>query len=307
MVDFLESIRPHIRGKIVAQAPLAAQSWFRVGGAAEWLFRPADLEDLALFLRLCPQSIAITCIGAASNLLIRDGGVEGVVIRLPAAFGNVTVKDTTIIAGAAALDTTVAQTALQYHITGFEWMIGVPGTIGGAIAMNAGAYGADMSQLVQKVQAVTRNGDVIWLEKTDTTFSYRHCHWPNDLIFVAAEMKGHIGDASAIANSMQHIRQQREETQPVKSRTGGSTFANPTIAESGGKKAWELIDAVGCRGLAIGDASISTKHCNFMINNGNATAENLEKLGETVRLKILEETGVHLHWEIKRLGKRAES
>lgn len=288
---------PPVQGRLTANATMAGFSWFRVGGPAEVLFEPANAEDLAAFMANLPADVPVTVIGVASNLLVRDGGVAGVVIRLGKAFADISVDGDTITAGAGAMDVNVARAARDAGLAGLEFLIGIPGTVGGALRMNAGAYGAEVSDIFAAAWAVTGRGEVAALSPADMAFAYRHCGQPDDVIFTRATFRGTPDDADAISRRMIDIQKARGETQPVKSRTGGSTFANPD-----GHKAWELIDEAGCRGLTRGGAQVSPQHCNFLINTGNATAADLEGLGEEVRRRVLEKTGVELRWEIRRIG-----
>jgi UDP-N-acetylmuramate dehydrogenase len=290
---------PAIRGRVQAGAPLAPFTWFRVGGPAEWLVRPADADDLVALLAGIPAAMPLTVLGAASNLIIRDGGVPGVVLRLGGAFGAVQVEAEGIVAGAAALDVTVAQHAAAAGLAGLEFLSGIPGSIGGAVAMNAGAYGAEVKDLLDWAEVATADG-IRRLDAVELGFAYRHATLPPRAVVTRARFRAAPGDAAAIAARMDDIRAAREATQPVRARTGGSTFKNPP-----GHKAWELIDAAGCRGLAYGAAQVSQKHCNFLLNTGGATAAELEALGETVRARVLAQSGVTLDWEIKRLGEPA--
>ena len=288
---------PASSGRLAADVAIAAQTWFRVGGAAEVLLRPADVADLARFLRDMPLQVPVTVIGAASNLIIRDGGLSGVVIRLARGFAAMEVEPTGIIAGGAALDATVAEHAASAGLTGLEFLSGIPGSIGGAVAMNAGAYGADVASALDWAEIVTRQGELRRLDAGEIGFSYRHSGLPPECVVVRARFLARAGEASAIALRMADIRASREATQPVRARTGGSTFRNPE-----GAKAWELIDAAGCRGLVRGGAQVSEKHCNFLLNTGSATAADLEGLGEEVRRRVHAASGVTLEWEIKRIG-----
>jgi UDP-N-acetylmuramate dehydrogenase len=288
---------PPVRGRIQADAPLAANTWFRVGGSAEVLFRPADIGDLSSFLGALPLHVPIAVIGAASNLIIRDGGIPGVVIRLARGFGEVTVEPDGVIAGAASLDAVVAEHAAQAGLAGLEFLSGIPGAIGGAVAMNAGAYGSDVAATLDWAEIVTRQGELQRLHVTDIGFSYRQSGLPADSVVARARFSARPGDPGMVAARMAEIRASREATQPIRARTGGSTFRNPP-----GAKAWELIDAAGCRGLARGGAEISQKHCNFMLNTGGATAADLEGLGEEVRRRVHAASGITLAWEIKRIG-----
>ena len=293
---------PAIRGRIGFDAAMAPFTWFRVGGPAEVLFRPADMEDLMAFLAELPPEIPVTTIGVGSNLLVRDGGVPGVVIRLTGPFADMEIHQNSITTGAGALDLTVARTAQEAGIAGLEFLSGVPGTIGGALRMNAGAFGAEMKDITVTAEALDREGQMHILSLADMGFSYRHSAVDESWIFLAATLKGSMGDPKAIADRMDEIRASREEAQPTRARTGGSTFANPP-----GNSAWKLVDAAGCRGLTMGGAQVSEKHCNFLLNLGDATASQIEDLGEEVRRRVLEASGVELRWEIQRIGVRTES
>ena len=288
---------PPVRGRLTENAPLAGITWFRVGGPAEVMFRPADLADLRAFLSAKPAEVPVTVIGVGSNLLVRDGGVPGVVIRLGKGFAEIGAEGSRIIAGAAALDLNVARVAAEAGIAGLEFLSGIPGTIGGALRMNAGAYGRELVDVVQSAEAVDAQGTVHRLDRQGLGLGYRHSGVPEDWIFVGAEIAGSPGERGAILARLAEIQAAREASQPIRSRTGGSTFANPP-----GQKAWELIDRAGCRGLAAGGAMVSEKHCNFLINTGAATAADLEGLGEEVRRRVFERSGVTLEWEIKRVG-----
>lgn len=288
---------PEVRGSYRAGAALKDVTWFRVGGPAEVMFRPADIDDLCLFLRGKPADVAVTVLGVGSNLLVRDGGVPGVVIRLGRGFASLAARGHEIEVGAGALDSSVAMAACQAGIAGFEFLAGIPGTIGGALRMNAGAYGAEIAGLFVAAEAVSPDGARHLLGKDDMGFSYRHCGVPADWIFTSARLRGAAGVPAAIAARIAGIKAEREGSQPVRSRTGGSTFTNPP-----GAKAWELIARAGCRGLRIGGAAVSEKHSNFLINEGGATASDLERLGEEVRRRVHEATGVTLEWEIRRIG-----
>ncbi len=288
---------PPLRGRIAVQAALAPFTWFRVGGAAEVLARPADVDDLSTLLHALPLEIPVTVIGAASNMIVRDGGIPGVVIRLARGFGEVKVEADGVIAGAAALDVTVAEHAAAAGLAGLEFLSGIPGAIGGAVAMNAGAYGSDMAAVLDWVDIVARDGSLHRLPASALSLSYRHATLPPDAVVVRARLRAQPGDPQAIAARMAEIRSKRETSQPVRARTGGSTFRNPD-----GMKAWELIDAAGCRGLERGGAQVSTLHCNFLINRGDATAADIEGLGEEVRRRVHRAAGVTLEWEIRRVG-----
>ncbi|MBO6947275.1 MAG: UDP-N-acetylmuramate dehydrogenase [Rhodospirillales bacterium] len=289
---------PDVRGRLRADEPLAKYTWFRVGGPAEVLFEPADLNDLCDFMKNRPVDADITVIGGTSNILVRDGGVSGVVIRLGKPFANIETEDTEVRAGAAAADINVARRAAEAGIAGLEFMVGIPGTVGGALKMNAGAYGSEIADIFESAVAVDGKGEVRTLKSGDMGFAYRHTDAPGDLIFTSAVLKGSAGDADAIKQRMKEIQDQREASQPVRERTGGSTFANPE-----GHKAWQLVDEAGCRGLTIGGAQVSPAHTNFLINTGNASANDLETLGEEVRRRVMDKFGIELRWEIRRLGK----
>jgi UDP-N-acetylmuramate dehydrogenase len=288
---------PAIRGRVQADAALAPFTWFRAGGHAEFLVRPADASDLAALLRGLPSTTPVQVIGAASNLIVRDGGLPGVTIRLARGFSLITAEPDGVIAGAAALDLTVAETAAAAGLTGLEFLSGIPGTIGGAVAMNAGAYGGEMSHVLSWAECLTRDGEKRRLSSTDLAFGYRHAKVPPGSVITRVRLAAKSGATPVIAAKMKEIRTAREESQPVRARTGGSTFRNPD-----GMKAWELIDAAGCRGLTRGGAAVSDKHCNFLINTGSATAADIEALGEEVRRRVKAATGVTLEWEIRRIG-----
>jgi UDP-N-acetylmuramate dehydrogenase len=294
----IEDGLPAIRGRVQADAPLAPFTWFRAGGRAEFLVRPADVADLAALLRGLPATTPVQVIGAASNLIIRDGGLPGVTIRLARGFSSIVTEPDGVIAGAAALDLTVAETAAAAGLTGLEFLSGIPGTIGGAVAMNAGAYGGEMAHVLSWAECVTRDGEKRRLSSTDLAFGYRHAAVPPGSVITRVGLAAKAGATPVIAAKMAEIRTAREESQPVRARTGGSTFRNP----DGGTKAWELIDAAGCRGLTRGGAMVSEKHCNFLINTGAATAADIEALGEEVRRRVKAATGVTLEWEIRRIG-----
>jgi UDP-N-acetylmuramate dehydrogenase len=288
---------PPLRGRVQASAALAPFTWFRVGGPAEWLVRPADVDDMLLLLRDLPGAVPLTVIGAASNLIVRDGGVRGVVLRLAGrGFGDVAVEADGVVAGAAALDATVAEHAAAAGLAGLEFLSGIPGAIGGAVAMNAGAYGAEVKDSLDWAEVATPDG-LLRLTAADLAFAYRKAVLPPRGVVVRARFRAMPGDAAAIAARMAEIRAAREATQPVRARTGGSTFKNPP-----GAKAWALVDAAGCRGLRQGGAQVSEKHTNFLLNTGGATAADIEGLGETVRARVLASSGIALEWEIKRIG-----
>jgi UDP-N-acetylmuramate dehydrogenase len=297
IVADLKAKMPALRGRLLANQSLAELTWFRVGGPAQVLFMPEDEQDLAYALANLSTDIAVTVIGLGSNLIVRDGGVPGVVIRLGRGFGNVAVEDTRIRAGAAVPDVKVARAAQEAGIAGLSFMRGIPGGVGGALRMNGGAYGRETKDALIEARAVDRQGQVHVLRNADMSCTYRHCGVPADFIFTEALYQGERGDPAVIAAEMDKITESREATQPIKSRTGGSTFKNPQ-----GRKAWQLIDAAGCRGLKVGGAQVSEMHCNFLINLGTATAADIESLGETVRLRVKENSGVALEWEIERIG-----
>ena len=290
---------PRPRGRLTADAALGPQTWFRAGGPAEVLFRPADVEDLASFMAGLPPDVPVTVLGVSSNILVRDGGVKGVVIRLLRGFTGISVEGHEIVAGAGALDLNVALTARDHALAGLEFLSGIPGTIGGALRMNAGAYEGDLAQVLVSTEAVDRAGKVHAVAADAMGFSYRHSEAPADWVFTSARLRTTPGDQLAIARRIAEIDAARTDSQP-RSRTGGSTFVNPP-----GRRAWELIDEAGCRGLRIGEAQVSEKHCNFLINLGEATATDIEALGEQVRRRVLEKTGVQLEWEIRRIGEPA--
>jgi UDP-N-acetylmuramate dehydrogenase len=291
---------PPLRGRVQRDAPLGPTSWFRVGGPADVLVRPADVDDLLLLLRDLPDGVPLTVLGAASNMIIRDGGVEGVVVRLARGFGDVVPEADGIVAGAAALDVTVAETAARHGLGGLEFLVGIPGTIGGAVAMNAGAYGTEVKDVLDWAEVATPHG-LLRLSADELRFAYRRAALPARAVVARARFRAQPGDAAAIAAKLNEIRAAREATQPVRARTGGSTFKNPPDA----RKAWELIDAAGCRGLALGGAQVSEKHCNFLLNTGGATAAEIETLGEQVRDRVRAASGIELDWEIRRIGRVA--
>ncbi len=293
MIDRL----PKVRGRLTADAPLAQVTWFRVGGPAEVMFRPADIDDLSAFLAAKPADVPVTVIGVASNLLVRDGGIKGVVVRLGRGFVEIETKDNIVTAGAGALDFNVALTARRSGVAGLEVLSGIPGTVGGGLRMNAGAYGSEFKDVLESATVLDAKGGRHAIPVADLHLTYRHSGVPADWIFVAAQFKGTAGDKLAIARRMAEIQEAREQSQPIRAKTGGSTFANPP-----GHKAWQLIDEAGCRGIRRGGAMISDKHANFLINTGDATAADIEGLGEEVRARVLAKTGITLEWEIKRVG-----
>jgi UDP-N-acetylmuramate dehydrogenase len=297
IVAELKAKMPALRGRLLANQSLAELTWFRVGGPAQVLFMPEDEQDLAYALANMPADIAVTVIGLGSNLIVRDGGVPGVVIRLGRGFSEIAVEGTRIRAGAAVPDVKVARAAQEAGIAGLSFMRGIPGGVGGALRMNGGAYGRETKDALIEARAIDRQGRIYVLRNADMGYAYRHCGVPADYIFTEALYQGERGDPAVIAAEMDKITESREATQPIKSRTGGSTFKNPQ-----GHKAWQLIDAAGCRGLKVGGAQVSELHCNFLINCGGATAADIEALGENVRRRVRETSGVELEWEIERIG-----
>ena len=288
---------PPVRGRYIELADLSRYSRFRVGGPAEILFRPADPDDLQLFMAATPPMIPITVIGVGSNILIRDGGVAGVVVRLGRGFSDITVEGTRIRTGAGALDLNVARFAQRHVVAGLEFLSGIPGSIGGTLKMNGGAYGCEIGDIAATATVVDRRGNLSTLDHTDLDFSYRHCGVPADHIFLAAELDGIQGKRQEISALMDEIAEARLESQPTRGATGGSTFKNPP-----GLKAWEVIDEAGCRGLRRGGAAVSEKHCNFLVNDDQATASDLEALAEEVRKRVFDKCGIMLEWEIQRIG-----
>jgi UDP-N-acetylmuramate dehydrogenase len=294
----LRARMPELRGGLEANAPTAPLSWFRTGGPAQVLFTPADADDLAHFLGNLDASVPIFVVGLGSNLLVRDGGMPGVIIRLGKAFAEVAVEERLRVrAGAAAPDVKVARAAAEAGIAGLSFLRGIPGTIGGALRMNGGAYGGETKDVLVEAQGVRRSGERVRYTNAEMGFTYRHAGVPEDVIFTEALFEGRPGDRETILAEMNAITEARSSTQPVNTRTGGSTFKNPP-----GHKAWELVDKAGCRGLRRGDAQVSELHCNFLINHGSATAADIEGLGEEVRRRVRETSGVELEWEIKRVG-----
>ena len=294
----LKAKMPQLRGRLIANQPLADLTWFRVGGPAQVLFTPEDENDLAYFLQNLPAEIPVIVVGLGSNLIVRDGGVPGVVIRLGRGFSEIKVEEgARIRAGTAVPDVKVARAAQEAGIAGLSFMRGIPGGIGGALRMNGGAYGRETKDALIEARGVDRQGNVRVFTNADMHYTYRHCGAPDDIIFTQALFQGEPGDRDVIAAEMDKITEAREATQPIKSRTGGSAFKNPP-----GHKAWQLIDAAGCRGFVVGDAQVSELHCNFLINRGDATAHDIETLGETVRQRVKDNSGVTLDWEIKRVG-----
>jgi UDP-N-acetylmuramate dehydrogenase len=297
IVPELKANAPNLRGRLLPNQSLAELTWFRVGGPAQVLFMPEDEADLAYFLGVLPAKIPVIVVGLGSNLIVRDGGIPGVVVRLGRGFNDVTVDGLKIVAGPAVPDVKVARAAQEAGVAGLSFMRGIPGAVGGALRMNGGAYGGETKDVLVEARAVDRQGRIHVLTNADMHYTYRHCGAPEDYIFTAAAFQGRPGDPAVIAAEMDKITESREATQPIKSRTGGSTFKNPP-----GHKAWQLIDAAGCRGLIVGGAQVSELHCNFLINLGTATAADIENLGETVRKRVKDNSGVDLDWEIKRIG-----
>lgn len=304
--DITPAIRdraPGLRGRLLANQPLADLTWFRVGGPAQVLFTPADAEDLAALLAALDPAIAITVIGLGSNLIVRDGGVPGVVVRLGGrAFGAVEIDGAHLRVGTALPDMRLARAAAEAGLDGLAFFRGIPGSVGGALRMNAGAHGGETTDVLVEARGVDRRGNLVTLSHAEMGFTYRHSAAPEDLIFTSALLRGRPGDRAAIEAEMDRVTAAREAAQPIRERTGGSTFKNPP-----GGKAWQLVDAAGCRGLRVGGAQVSEMHCNFLINRDGATAADIEGLGEEVRRRVRETSGVELHWEIKRIGLAADA
>lgn len=290
-----------VRGRLEANAPLARYSWFKTGGPAEVLFHPEDADDLAAFIKAKPEDVPHTVIGVASNIIVRDGGVDGVVIRIGTGLAGIDHDGRVITAGAGAADINVARKARDASLAGLEFLSGIPGTIGGGLRMNAGAYGREIKDVIIDADVLDGEGNLHRLALGDLGLGYRQCAVAEDWIFVSARLRGEDGDSQDIDRRMAKISTEREKTQPVKMPTGGSTFANPE-----GHKAWELIDKAGCRGLVRGGAQVSNLHCNFLINTGAATAADLEGLGEEVRRRVMADSGIMLEWEIRLLGRHGE-
>jgi UDP-N-acetylmuramate dehydrogenase len=294
----LRAAMPELRGRLLANEPLAPLTWFRVGGPAQVLFTPADEDDLAYFLARLPADVPVYPIGVGSNLIVRDGGVAGVVIRLsPRGFGAIEAEGDTVRAGTAALDKRVAEAAAAANIAGLEFYFGIPGSIGGALRMNAGANGGETKDVLVEVRGVTRAGEKVAFSNADMKFVYRGNGVDPSVIFTGATFRGRIAEPAAIRARMDAVQTHRETAQPIREKTGGSTFKNPP-----GHSAWKLIDAAGMRGVRVGGAQVSPMHCNFLINTGAATGHDIETLGETVRAKVKEASGIELQWEIKRIG-----
>jgi UDP-N-acetylmuramate dehydrogenase len=294
----LKAAMPQLRGRLLANQSLAELTWFRVGGPAQVLFTPADEDDLAYFLKNLPDDVPVYVVGVGSNLIVRDGGLPGVVIRLsPRGFGETGAAGDVVSAGAAALDKRVAETAAAAGLAGLEFLFGIPGSIGGALRMNAGANGAETKDILIDATGIDRKGNKLTFTNAEMKFVYRNCGVDSSVIFTAARFRGRAAAAEAIRARMNEVQQHRETAQPIREKTGGSTFKNPP-----GDSAWKLIDAADCRGLRIGGAQVSEMHCNFLINTGNATGHDIETLGETVRERVKQNSGIELHWEIKRIG-----
>ena len=294
----LKAAMPELRGRILANEPLGPLTWFRVGGPAQILFTPADEDDLAYFLKHLAAEIPVYVIGVGSNLIIRDGGVEGVVIRLsPRGFGAVVAEGDTVRAGTAALDKRVAEAAAAANIGGLEFYFGIPGSIGGALRMNAGANGGETKDVLVEAHGVTRSGEKVTFSNAQMKFVYRSHGVDPSVIFTSALYRGVVTEPETIRARMNEVQQHRETAQPIREKTGGSTFKNPP-----GHSSWKLIDAAGMRGFRVGGAQVSEMHCNFLINTGDATAHDIETLGETVRERVKAHSGIELHWEIKRIG-----
>jgi UDP-N-acetylmuramate dehydrogenase len=294
----LKTAMPELRGRLTANQSLAELTWFRVGGPAQMLFTPSDEDDLAYFLSRLPAELAVTIVGVGSNLIVRDGGLPGVVIRLSArGFGEAATHGDVVTAGAAVLDKRVAETAAAANLAGLEFLFGIPGTIGGALRMNAGANGAETKDVLIEASGVGRDGQKHVFSNAGMKFVYRNSGVDASIVFTSARFQGKPASSEAIRVRMNEVQAHREAAQPIREKTGGSTFKNPP-----GNSAWKLIDAAGCRGLRVGAAQVSEMHCNFLINTGEATAADIETLGETVRTRVKENSGIELHWEIKRIG-----
>lgn len=292
-------VLPAVKGKLTANAPLAPLVWFKSGGPAEWLFEPSDVDDLSAFLANLDPGMSIWPLGLGSNVIVRDGGVAGVTIRLGKAFAAVTpVGDRTLQAGAGASGVLVSSVARDNGIAGLEFLKSIPGTVGGFVRMNGGAYGREVADILVSAEIVRRDGSRAVIEKDALRFAYRHSNLPPDAVVVSAQLRGVCGEPSAIQAEMDRISAAREASQPLRSKTGGSTFKNPE-----GYKAWQLVDEAGCRGLTFGGAQVSEKHTNFLINTGSATSADIEALGEEVRNRVRAHSGIDLQWEIQRVGK----
>ncbi|WP_424627634.1 UDP-N-acetylmuramate dehydrogenase [Bradyrhizobium sp. SYSU BS000235] len=301
LLPTLKSATPGLRGRLLANESLAPLTWFRVGGPAQVLFTPADEDDLAYFLSRLPDDIPVYTVGVGSNLIVRDGGIAGVVIRLsPRGFGEIKAESDTVRAGTAALDKRVAEAAAAANIGGLEFYFGIPGSIGGALRMNAGANGGETKDVLVEARGVTRTGEKVSFSNADMKFVYRNSGVDTSIIFTSALYRGRVTDAEAIRVRMNEVQNHRETAQPIREKTGGSTFKNPP-----GHSAWKLIDAAGMRGFRVGGAQVSEMHCNFLINTGAASGRDIETLGETVRERVKAHSGVELQWEIKRIGNEA--
>ena len=295
-------VLPQTRGKLTADAPLAPLVWFKSGGTAQWLFEPKDRDDLSDFLRGLDPAVPVMALGLGSNMIVRDGGVDGVVVRLGKAFAKVArVDDTTLHCGGGASGILVSSTARDAGIGGLEFLRSIPGTVGGFVRMNGGAYGREVKDILIDCDVVLRDGTVVTLPLADLGYTYRHSELPSGAIVIGATFRGHPEAPEAVQAEMDRISASREASQPLRSKTGGSTFKNPD-----GHKAWQLVDEAGCRGLTVGGAQVSEKHTNFLINTGDATSADIEALGEEVRRRVKEKSGVDLHWEIQRVGKPAK-
>ena len=294
----LKAAMPQLRGRLLANQPLAELTWFRVGGPAQVLFTPADQDDLAYFLKNLSDQVPVYVVGVGSNLIVRDGGLPGVVIRLsPRGFGETAAEGDVVSAGAAALDKRVAETAAAAGLAGLEFLFGIPGSIGGALRMNAGANGAETKDVLIDATGIDRRGNKLTFGNAEMKFVYRNSDVDPSVIFTSARFRGRAAAEQVVRARMNEVQQHRESAQPIREKTGGSTFQNPP-----GHSAWKLIDAAGCRGLRVGGAQVSEMHCNFLINTGSATGHDIETLGETVRARVKENSGIELHWEIKRIG-----
>lgn len=289
---------PAPKGRLTADAPLAPLVWFKCGGKAEWLFEPKDAEDLSLFIAALPPDVPVMALGLGSNLIVRDGGVPGVVVRLGKAFGGIEVVDrTTLRCGGGASGIAVSSAARDAGIGGLEFLRGIPGTVGGFVRMNGGAYNREVADILVDCEVVLRSGERQLLPASALRYSYRHSELPEGAVVIAATFRGHVADPADVQAEMDRIAEAREASQPLRTKTGGSTFKNPP-----GDKAWRLVDAAGCRGLMVGGAQVSEKHCNFLINTGDASAADIEALGEEVRRRVRASQGVELEWEIQRVG-----
>ncbi|WP_132252592.1 UDP-N-acetylmuramate dehydrogenase [Methylobacterium segetis] len=298
LIDDIRARAPQLRGRLLANQPLSDLTWFRVGGPAQVLFTPADEEDLAQLLAALDPDVPVTVIGLGSNLIVRDGGVPGVVVRLGGkAFGSVEIDGESLRAGTAVPDMRLAKAAAEAGLDGLAFFRGIPGSVGGALRMNAGAHGGETTDVLVEARGVDRRGALRTFTHAEMGFAYRHSSAPDDVIFTSALFRGRPGDRTAIEAEMERVTAAREAAQPIRERTGGSTFKNPP-----GGKAWQLVDAAGCRGLTVGGAQVSEMHCNFLINRGGASAADIEGLGEEVRRRVRETAGIELHWEIKRIG-----